>query len=420
MKCLLTNFLILYLFCVFPRAGGPMDKQLTVISPSDDNGDASKTIVDFANDYNLSFEEHVVTTEDGYTLTLWRLYKSTTDYATNPPLLIQHGILDSGYSFFYAGKRNSIVYYLANRGHDIWIGNSRGQIRSLKNEPSYWWYNPFSKYWDFSFHEMALYDFPAAVQYMKKVTGHDKINFIGHSQGATQYFVKGSFDPDFINNNINAFIAIGPAVFISKHNSIVANALAYKYKVVDWMYFAGAKSFVVVPDMILNTLETFCRTFPEIYYGIVPNIGGYTKKDRFDIRRWPSLCAKNPCGASTKTLLHWMQIFRADGKFQMFDYGAEKNMEIYGQETPKDYPVERLKEVNVPTLILSGTSDALISQESIWKLVRILKNDKEDQILDVQQIEDYSHVDFIWGIDSVKDVYPHIDRFFKRVLKLRS
>ena len=101
----------------------------------------------------------------------------------------------------------------------------------------------------------------------------------------------------------------------------------------------------------------------------------------------------------------------------MFDYGAEKNLELYNQITPKEYDVNVLKNIKVPTLIISGNKDALISEESINKLMKVLKNDREDQILESIKLDDCSHMDFLWSKDGIKGLYPNVDRFFRRSLR---
>jgi lysosomal acid lipase/cholesteryl ester hydrolase len=41
------------------------------------------------------------------------------------------------------------------------------------------------KYFDYSFHEMAIYDQPALWKFVMKETNETKITYIGHSQGTT-------------------------------------------------------------------------------------------------------------------------------------------------------------------------------------------------------------------------------------------
>lgn len=57
---------------------------------------------------------------------------------------------------------------LANKGYDIWLGNSRGNKHSkasLKDG------NKKKDFWAFSFMHMAKYDLPAAFEYINSKTG---------------------------------------------------------------------------------------------------------------------------------------------------------------------------------------------------------------------------------------------------------
>ena len=43
----------------------------------------------------------------------------------------------------------------------------------------------------------------------------------------------------------------------------------------------------------------------------------------------------------------------------MYDFGVEKNLEIYGQETPKLYDLTKVKDF--PIALLGGTTDKMAS-----------------------------------------------------------
>ena len=102
---------------------------------------------------------------------------------------------------------------LAKNGYDVWITNSRGNTYSLEHaNPEYDSNLFYSKFWDFTFHEMAAYDLPANVFYIKNTTNWDKIDYVGHSQGTQQYFIQYTLNPSFIEENIHKFVAMGTVV----------------------------------------------------------------------------------------------------------------------------------------------------------------------------------------------------------------
>lgn len=59
---------------------------------------------------------------------------------------------------------------------------------------------------------MGLYDVPAEIEHIKKLTGQSKISYVGHSEGTTQMFMAASLMPDYFENNLHIFIAMAPVV----------------------------------------------------------------------------------------------------------------------------------------------------------------------------------------------------------------
>jgi pimeloyl-ACP methyl ester carboxylesterase len=61
---------------------------------------------------------------------------------------------------------------------------------------------------------MGTYDVPAEIDFILKTTGQEKLFYIGHSMGATMFFVMMSQRPKY-NEKIYAMIAFGPAIFFT-------------------------------------------------------------------------------------------------------------------------------------------------------------------------------------------------------------
>ena len=60
---------------------------------------------------------------------------------------LQHGLVDSCDTWIVNDEELAIAFVLANRGFDVWVGNSRGNRYSTKQmSPS------VLKFWDFTFH----------------------------------------------------------------------------------------------------------------------------------------------------------------------------------------------------------------------------------------------------------------------------
>ena len=76
-----------------------------------------------------------------------------------------HGLLGSSDSFITNDENKALAFVLANRGYDVWLGNNRGN----KHGKNHIKYKASDKiFWDFSIHDMAVYDLPAAFNYIYK------------------------------------------------------------------------------------------------------------------------------------------------------------------------------------------------------------------------------------------------------------
>ena len=128
-----------------------------------------------------------MTTSDGYELTVFRipgLSSEADSNTTKPPILMQHGILDSANCWIVNYPEVAPVFVAARAGYDVWLGNSRGNTYSLGHttlDPNH----DEKEYWDFSWYEMGQYDLPAVIDYIQTSTGGQKVAYIGHSQGTT-------------------------------------------------------------------------------------------------------------------------------------------------------------------------------------------------------------------------------------------
>lgn len=127
-------------------------------------------------------EEHQVVTEDGYKIKIHRvLAKNENEIDKNiskPPCLIMHGLLGSSKTFLLSN--DSLAFYLAENGFEVWLGNSRGNQFGLEHEK---FDVNSSEFWNFSFHEVGFYDLPAVIDKMLSVSGSERGFYVGHSQG---------------------------------------------------------------------------------------------------------------------------------------------------------------------------------------------------------------------------------------------
>lgn len=65
----------------------------------------------------------------------------------------------------------------------------------------------------FSWHEIGVYDVPAMIDYIINKTSHQKIFYVGHSQGGTSFYISMSMRPEY-NEKIRLASLMAPAGFM--------------------------------------------------------------------------------------------------------------------------------------------------------------------------------------------------------------
>lgn len=98
----------------------------------------------------LASEEYNVTTDDGYILTMHRIYSNDATNEKKKVVFLQHGVMDASSVWILNDPENSTAFRLARDGYDVWLGNNRGSTYSRGHtslKPDWW----SLKYWDFTF-----------------------------------------------------------------------------------------------------------------------------------------------------------------------------------------------------------------------------------------------------------------------------
>ena len=95
-----------------------------------------------------------------------------------------HGLLCTADWWIVNQAENAPAFIAARAGYDVWLGNQRGNTYSRMHttlDPDV----DKKQYWDFSYHEMGIYDNPAVLDFIQEKTNGQKVAYIGHSQGTT-------------------------------------------------------------------------------------------------------------------------------------------------------------------------------------------------------------------------------------------
>lgn len=199
----------------------------------------------YARRVGLDCEVFDVQTEDGFIIELWHLYNPRNYHRTSSshrvphdpevfppgfaengrkngasgsqyqdgekkyPVLMIHGLLQSA-GAYCTNDDDSLAFFLAKSGYDVWLGNNRCGFRPRHNMLDY--NDP--RMWAWNIRQMGVMDLPALISRVLSETGFEKLGLIAHSQGTTQTFVALAKEqrPD-IGEKISVFCALAPAAY---------------------------------------------------------------------------------------------------------------------------------------------------------------------------------------------------------------
>ena len=367
------------------------------------------------NQAGYYFEEHKICTEDGYILTAWRipclLNETNMDlYKKRKPVILQHGLIDSSYTWLLLDKEHSLPFLLVDNKFDVWLTNTRGNAVSFEHE------NPQefdsakidSKYWNFSFHEMAIYDLPANVDYIKEKTGFEKIDYICHSQGGLIYFIMYTMNQKFIEENFEHFISLGTVIttFTSESNLIKLGSYSKLPEIVDTLHINNILCF---NKFFYDAISNFCKFFNKPCYNIVKFIvSNNFETKRINMSKLFSEFLYVPAGTSSKNLRHWMQIYNTK-RLARYDYGEKKNLEIYKTKKSPIYDLSEFKNYKIKSRLYTSDKDPFSNIDDLHHLTKYLN----DKYVKIKRMINYNHMDFLWSDDAKEDIYLPIINFLK-------
>lgn len=74
-----------------------------------------------------------------------------------------------------------------------------------------------SEFWQFSWHEIGVYDLPAMIDFVLNYTGHNRLIYVGHSQGGTSVCVLLSERPEY-NQKLSSVHILAGAIIMDYYN----------------------------------------------------------------------------------------------------------------------------------------------------------------------------------------------------------
>ncbi|XP_060098634.1 lipase member M-like [Heteronotia binoei] len=310
--------------------------------------------------------------------------------AEKPVVLLQHGFALEGSSWVANMPNNSLGFMLADAGCDVWIGNNRGTSWSRKHQNLTIDEEQYSAY---SFDEMAKYDLPAMINFILEKTGKPQIHFVGFSQGATEGFIAFSSMPD-LGFKIKMFYALAPLSTLQNIPKHYAMLLSMSDGMIKMLL--GKKDFLLRSETKRNITRSMCssKRLKKLCSWNLSVTGG-AKENHLNMSRLDVYKSHFPDSTSVQNLLHWAQVYKS-GTLRKFDYGSE-NQDRYNQSEPPAYDLGCMR---VKTAIWYGEDDWFAGPDNVKQLMYQLHD-----VVHECKIPNWTHFDFIWGLDAPEKVY---------------
>ena len=381
-----------------------------------------------------------------------------TDAKRKFPVLLLHGLLQSS-GAYCVNDDDSLAFYLCKSGYDVWLGNNRCGFtpKHALLEPK----DP--RMWSWNIRQMGVLDLPALTSRVLYETGFEKLGLICHSQGTTQTLVALAKEqrPE-LGEKITVFCALAPA--------------AYAGPLIGKAYFKFMR--IISPGMfrIMFGIHAFIPLMMTMHRLVHPKVYGYlgykifsflfswsdTRWDRelknrmfqfapvyvsAESMRWwlgRECFAKHKCILSTKEELHAedREDSQTDGPLArpgelqesgLLDRLQNRFRKITQGQAAQDHPRHHhhhhkrhpkgstawYNEQVPPFALWVAGNDALVDGE---KLLHRFENGREPyvQVVHKKVIREYEHLDVIWAMDAVDQVFSEIRETLWKTCNVRD
>ncbi|XP_053244621.1 lipase member M-like [Podarcis raffonei] len=354
------------------------------------------TINEIIQYWGYPSEEYEILTEDGYYLQINRIpygMHSSGKTGPRPVVLLVHGVLLESRCWIANLPNNSLGFFLADAGYDVWMINARGTSWSRRHKTLS---IDQEEFWDFSIHEIAIYDIPATINFILQKTKQEGLYVISQSQGGTLGLITFSLLPQ-LAQKVKLFITFGPTytlvgtggpsvLFLSLPDALISLVWGKK----EFVFFSNKLKRLNAKLCSYPLIDNFCLQLVFLSVGCNQN--------NLNVSRVDVIVGIFPDFASVKNLIHLAQIFKSK-ELKRFDYGS-KNKAIYNTTTPPFYQIE---DMVVPTAVWYGGHDIIENIKDIKLLLPRISN-----LVFHKYVPEWQHADSLFGLDIPKQEFPDV------------
>uniref|UniRef100_A0A8D2IWA7 Lipase n=1 Tax=Varanus komodoensis TaxID=61221 RepID=A0A8D2IWA7_VARKO len=334
-------------------------------------------------------EEYDILTDDGYYLKANRIpygIHSPRKSGPIPVVLLVPGLVAEGRSWIANLPNNSLGFFLADAGYDVWIINNRGTTWSRRHQN---FTIDQQEFWNFTFHEMGIYDIPAAINFILQKTQQDGLYYLGHSQGGAIGKLRRKEWSYFI---MLFCVAKDFSVLVQCPKAETTFLTLQKSRKI-W----GTKEFQFFSKR-MKTISTQLCSYPgidELCLQLIYLCAGFNDGN-LNVSRVDTYLGIYPDFSSVKTIVHWSQVmFNA-----FFSSVFQRTIHNICSFNPPFYKIE---DMMVPTAIWSGGTDIVTTAKDADQLRLRISN-----LVFNKTIPEWNHADFIWDTEAPKYLFPEV------------
>lgn len=410
--------------------------------------DTKRNVSEIIRSRGFLAEEYDVVTNDGYILTVHRIVNPLVVAGSKlKPVILQHGLMSSSVDWVINSvdvrpskwprsanestegatdaadntieghqrrqladdsqeHPNSLGFYLANEGYDVYLANSRGNIYGQRHVNMSSW---LPKFWDFTFDEQIAYDLPQTIELVRRLSNSSKVAYVGHSQGTTMALGLLSDRPEYADI-LEPVILLAPVAYANHCKSPVKYFAVYTpvFQHIN-MWFGSSNAAVRYLGPKVCGPQVMRR---DICANIVFLSTGFDEAE-FNETRVSAYLSHMPSGTSVKNIAHWGQLVLS-GRFQHFDRGILANQHRYNVARAPDYDLSHVRSKSL--VLFMAENDWLASPVDVARLVADLGSKPYSVFNITQDSANWNHIDFLYGRHAgqfvnkrIMDVMRHFD-----------
>lgn len=333
-------------------------------------------------------EYHPIKTEDNVNILLTR-YKG----GSKGPLMMTHGFGGNRYTFSIDTIDTNLAEYFYANGYDVWLLDYRlSSLLPAANDQH-------------NIDQVAMYDYPAAVQKIIEVSGAPQIDILAHCVGSVTLFAAMLYGlknvRSIVSNQIacNFFPAFQVKLKSGLHIPQVLDALgiksltAYASSNENWENKLYDKFIKLYAESVAEfCTDPVCQRMTFMFGLLYEHTNLNDATHKANIEMW---------GAANITTYEQLTHIIRTGHLINAD----------GEDTYMPH-MDRLK---LPILFLAGDKNQLFLPESTLTTFNVLKEKNGDEFYERTVLPGYGHIDPMFGKNAATDVYPYILKHFEKV-----